>query len=172
METFIFLNDDLIQPIFNEKNSKITKEQNLAQKALINGCIVIIYYHELNHNFHNYFYFSQNGRESLKTLRKKEGGYNMERILFGKIVSELTLGQAFYILNEKNYSKLINEFRNEFIMLKIEDFQKDAIFEEYIKLKIEMKETLDYTIIRFKNKKNNNSYNIKNITIKIKNDAI
>ena len=177
METIIFLNDYSIQPIFNEKNSKITKEQQLAQKALINGSIVIIYYHELNHNFHNYFYFSQNGYESLKTPRKKEemqreGGYNMERILFGKIVNELTLGQAFYVLNEKNYSKLVNEFRNEFIMLKIEDFQKNAIFEEYKKLKIEMKESLDYTIIRFKNNKNNNSYNIKSIIIKLKNDAI
>ena len=119
----------------------------------------------------------KNGHESLKTPRKKkeiqrEGGFNMERILFGKIVNELTLGQAFYVLNEKNYSKLLNEFRNEFIMLKIEDFQKDAIFEEYNKLKIEMKEILDYTIIRFKNNKNNNSYNIKSIKIKLKNDAI
>ena len=177
METFIFLNDDLIQPIFNEKNTKITNEHHLAKKALINGCIVIIFYHELNHNFHNYFYLSKNGYESLKTPRKqeetqREGGSNMERILFGKEVSELTLGQAFYILNEKNYSKLINKFRNEFIMLKVEDFQKDAIFEEYKKLKIEMKETLDYTIIRFKNNRSKNSYNIKSIKIKLKNDAI
>ena len=51
----------------------------IISKALVNGAIVAINDHEMNHNFHNYYYLSQNGKESLKTPRKmnnevREGG--------------------------------------------------------------------------------------------------
>lgn len=177
METYIFLNDNLIQLNLLGKNNKINAGQKLAIKALINGAIVEIFYHELNHNFHNYYFCLKNGYESLKTPRKnetaeREGGENMERILFDKIVHELTLGQAFFILNEKNYEKSLNQFRNEFIMLKKEEFEDDSIFKEYKDFKMEMEQNLDYMVIRFKNNKFNNIYNIKYISIKLKDDAI
>ena len=83
MEIYIFLNSELIFSDLNEKG--ITIEEEIVCKALLNGSLVEIIYHELNHNFYNYYYMSQNGKKSMKIPRKKEfaeceGGNNMERI--------------------------------------------------------------------------------------------
>lgn len=112
METYIFLNSDIISQKI-KKRKKNSKDNTIICKALINWSIVAINVHELNHIFHNYYYLSKNGKESLKTPRKKdimerEGGYNMEKLLFGRVLIELTLRQVLYILNEENYKKSLS----------------------------------------------------------------
>ena len=170
MESYVFLNSELISSIFNENS---TVEEKTISKALLNGSFVVIIDHELNHNFHNYYYMTQNGKESIKTTRKKEfaereGGDNIERVLFGRVMNELTLRQALYILNEKNYSKSLNQFREEFLALTKEDCECQGIFEEYSKLKFNIEELSDYMVIRFKAE----SLNVKYIKIKIKDDVL
>ena len=152
METYIFLNKKLIS------------------KALINGAMVEIHFHELNNNFHNYYYFLRNGTETLKTSRKieldeRESGNDMERILFGGIINELTLRQTLYILNENNYNKSLNQFRDDFLKLKEDYCECEGVFKEYSVFKSEIMESLDYITIRFK--KGNNS-----IKFKIKDDVL
>ena len=83
-------------------------------------------------------------------------------------MNELTLRQALYILNEKNYSKSLNQYREEFLALTKEDCECQGIFEEYSKLKFNIEELSDYMVIRFKAE----SLNVKYIKIRIKDDVL
>ena len=175
METYILLNHQLILSNLNDSEKILTDDEILIHKALINGAIVAINDHEINHNFHNYFYCSKNGNEVLKTPRKiemdeRKGGNNMERILFGRILNDLTLKQSLYILNEKNYEKSLNVFRKEFFELKEENCKCNGIFKEYMSMKFNIKELSDYMVINFKS----NKYKIHSsyISIKLKNDVL
>ena len=171
METYIFLNKGLIiSNYINEDEKTKSIDEKLTNKALTNGAIVGIHYHELNHNFHNYYYCVQNGYESLKTPRKneieeREGGNNIERILFGRILNELTLKQALYILNEENYSKPLNQFRDDFLKLDDKFCKCKGVFNEYEKISSEMMELSEYMTIRFK------PYNLY-IKFKLKDDVL
>ena len=173
METYIFLNSKIMSTEI-KKIPKVKMDYNKISEALINGAIILINDHELNHNFHNYFYFSKNGKESLKTPRKKEieireGGFNLENILFGKILENLTLRQALYILNEENYKKSLYEYRCGFLLLENKDCKCKGIFEDYSKLKIEdLGKFSDYTVVRFKSNPNINY----SIPIHLKNDVL
>jgi len=172
METFILLNSKLISTKI--KNSrKISMDIKIISKALVNGAIVAINDHEMNHNFHNYYYLSQNGKESLKTPRKmnnevREGGCNIEMILFGKVLTKLTLRQALYILNEENYKKSLSQYRLDFLQLKAEDCECKGIFKDYAQLNKDLGGLSDYIIVRFKSK----SSNIPFISIGLKNDVL
>ena len=132
-------------------------------KALINGSIVAIHVHELNNNFHNYIYCCENGYERLKTQRKeygdeREGGNNMERILFGRVLYQLTLRQALFILNEENYKMPLNQFRKEFLELKKEHCKPSGIFKEYSNMKYDIEELSDLMVVRFKDTEYNLKY--------------
>lgn len=173
METYIFINQDLITSNLDEIENKILIDKESINKVLANGAIVSINDHELNHNFHNYYFFSKNGNEPLKTPRKKEmdereSGNNMERVLFGGILHQLTLKQVFYILNEANYKKSLNQFRAEFLELKDEDCRCKGIFKEYSNIGFEHQDIPDYITFNFKA----NYINVKKISIKIKNDVL
>ena len=175
METYIFLNDEFVFSNLNASENIISGDLKLISKALINGALVVINDHEINHNYHNYYYCSKNGNETLKTPRKiemneREGGNNMEKILFGRVLDNLTLKQSLYILNEKNYEKPLNQFRKEFLVLKEEDCKCDGIFNEYSNMKLEVKEIADYIVINFKSNKNNAK--IGYITFKLKDDVL
>ena len=175
MEIYILLNHQSILSRLNKSEKVLLEDEKLIHKALINGSIVAINDHEINHNFHNYCYCSKNGNEPIKTPRKKdmderEGGNNMERVLFGRVLNDLTLRQSLYILNEKNYEKPLSQFRKEFFELKEEDCKCEGIFKEYMGLKFNIKELSDYILINFKS----NSYKINScyIPIKLKNDVL
>jgi hypothetical protein len=173
METFIFLNPKLISSNLNDSESDLSIDEKLINKVLANGAIVAVNDHEINHNFHNYYYFSKNGNESLKTPRKidlneREGGNNMEKILFGRVLNNLTLKQSLYILNERNYNKSLEQFRQDFLDLEEKNYKSDGIFKEYSNMKFNVKELSDYMVINFKSNKNKFGY----ISIKLKNDVL
>lgn len=173
METLIFLTPRLIFSTINNNLVKVNEIDNkIICKTLLNGALIEIHHHEVNDNFHNYIFFSKNG-ESFKTPRKqsffeREGGNNMERILFGKVLNILTLKEAFYILNEENYKKSLNQFRTDFLELKPEDCKCKGIFKEYSKINLRNEELSDYLMIRFKT----NNYNIHSININLNNDIL
>ena len=173
METYIFLNRLTIYSYLNQSQNNLSKDEQIIMKALVNGSIVAIHDNEVNHNFHNYFYCCKNGNEPLKTPRKiygdeREGGNNMERILFGRVLYQLTLRQALFILNEENYNKPLNQFRKEFLELKKENCEPIGIFQEYSNLKFDVEELSDFMVVRFKSAE----YNIKYISIKLKDDVL
>ena len=173
METYIFLDSNFISSSVDVNENNLSMDEELINKALTNGAIVAINEQEINHNFHNYYYFSKNGNETLRTPRKfdlngREDGNNMAKILFGKVLNNLTLKQALYILNEKNYEKSLNQFSKEFLELKEEHCKCEGIFKEYFNMKFNVKELSDYMAINFKSNKNKIGY----ISIKLKNDVL
>ena len=173
METYIVLNYQFIFSTLNASENNLINDKILINKALTNGAIVAINDHEINHNYHNYYYCSKNGNESVITpikmeINERERGNNMEKILFGRVLNNLTLRQALYILNEKNYEKSLNQFRKGFLELKEELCKCEGIFNEYSKIQFNIKELSDYMIINFKFNKTKFGY----ATIKLKNDVL
>jgi ATP sulfurylase len=87
------------------------------------------------------FYYHENGNIPLKTPRNeglaiREGGRAMELLLFGKIIHNLNIKQALYILNENNYNKNVYQFKEDFEKLcqpseKINDCRIAGEFSEY-----------------------------------------
>ena len=47
-------------------------------------------------------------------LRGKESGERLEITFFGRVINNLTINEALYILNIKNYSQKIEDFKNNF----------------------------------------------------------
>ena len=171
MQTFIFLNAQIANNLSDDKRI-LSESDKLIVEALLNGAIVAINAHEINHNFHNYYYFSKNGRESQKTPRKKgrnerESGNNMERILFGRTINNLSLRQVLFILNQDNYNKSLSQFRIDFSILKDEDCKCKGIFENYSNIDMAILNLSDYLYIEFKS-----IYYIKHVSIKLNNDVI
>ena len=115
-----------------------SKEINiLVKKIYYRGLCVKSSCHEINHEFYNLLLMHSNGQIPVETPRKKyieerEGGKNMERLLFDKPVGKLSLKECLYLLNEKNYEKNLQDFKDGFSELKDEDImlEKDCIFYE------------------------------------------
>ena len=99
---------------------------------------------------------------------------NLELLLFDKIIKNLTYGEALYILNEKNYSKSLEEFRKGFKKHKDEDLIIEGDFKNFNINKISEINRLKSSIY-IRNEDDNNSIddlrNIK-ISIPLKNDVI
>ena len=114
-DTYIFLKPKR----FNTQLILNIETNELLEKILYTSGIIKTNYHELNHNFYNMFYYQENGNIPLKTPRKKnlqirEGGRIMEKLLFGKIIENINIIEALYILDENNYKKDIYQFKKDF----------------------------------------------------------
>ena len=127
------------------KKRKISISQNLSNemkkilvKILYRGSLVKTSCHEMNHDFYNMLVMHSNGKIPLETPRKKyiierEGGRNMELILFNRKIYKLSLRECLYLLNIKNYDKSLQDFRNGFNELNREDleFSDNSLFKEF-----------------------------------------
>ena len=114
-DTYIFLKPKR----FNTQLISDREIIELLEKILYTSGIIKTNYHELNHNFYNMFYYQENGNIPLKTPRNKnfpmrEGGRIMEKLLFGKIIENINIIEALYILDENNYKKDIYQFKKDF----------------------------------------------------------
>ena len=107
-------------------------------------------------------------------MKFREGGYYLELLLFGRVIKELTYGEALYILNEKNYSKSLEEFRKGFNELKEEDLIIEGEFKDFnIKDVSEINQLKSSIFIKIKGD-NNPKDDLRNIKISIplRNDVI
>ena len=114
------------------------ENNNLIKKILYRGSAIPISSHEINHEFYNIFLMHSNGTIPLETPRKHnihehEGGNNMEILLFNQPMHKISLLECMYLLNEKNYNKSLNDFKEGFNECKNEDL-KGGIFEEFNKI--------------------------------------
>ena len=94
-----------------------------------------------------------NGNIKVET---KEGGKIFEYLLFGKIIYEMNIKEIIYICNYNNYSKSLEEYRNDFINLQnknvvsvFEDESKNnkeilEAYDIYKKLPPQIKDQLEY----------------------------
>ena len=65
-----------------------------------------------------------------KNLEQAEGGNYVDLALFGKVLKKVTLEQALYLLNEKNYEKTYVDFQYDFNNIKEEDLIVEGVFKE------------------------------------------
>ena len=110
---------------------------NLSKKIFYRGLCVKTSCHEINHEFYNLLLMHSNGLIPVETPRKifigeREGGKNMERLLFNQPMGNLSLKECLYLLNEKNYEKELKDFKKGFNELNKKDlkFENDNIFFE------------------------------------------
>ena len=159
--------------------SKNKSNEKEISSILENGIEISIIYHEFGHAINVVISFKENKLKSNDTPRKKyvkfrEGGYYLELLLFGRVIKELTYGEALYILNEKNYSKSLEEFRKGFNELKEEDLIIEGEFKDFnIKDVSEINQLKSSIFIKIKNN-NNPKDDLRNIKISIplRNDVI
>ena len=146
LEIYYFLGEKNV--IISGNHSDEIKK--LIYQVLYRGACTKTSCHEINHEFYNLLLMHYNGLIPIETPRKnnvkeREGGKNIERLIFNGIVKKLTLLECLYLLNEKNYEKSLIEFREGFNELKIKDmkFDKNNMFPEFdIISKIENIETI------------------------------
>ena len=55
----------------------------------------------------------------------------MELALFGRVIKKLSYGEVLYILNENNYNKSLEDFKNGFIKLSEKDLIIKGQFTEF-----------------------------------------
>ena len=106
------------------------------------------------------------GEEIQEDKNIQEGGNTVEKLLYGRIINELNIKEAIYILNTENYKKTLDKFLSDFMKLKsrtvkkvfkealknenIDQCVKDA-FDEYLKANQNFRKNLRY--FSFKTKK-------------------
>ena len=89
----------------------------------------------------------------------KEGGYNLELALFGRIIKNLSYKEALYILNLDNYKKSLEEFRKGFMKLSQEDLNMQGPFNEYnIKDQSKIGKHMENISIKAKNENDKNDF--------------
>ena len=103
----------------------------------------------------------------------KEGGKLFEYLLFGRIINQLNIKEVIYICNLNNFSKSLDNYRNDFLNLKNESlltvFERESkdnqeieeIYKEYNNLSEDEKMILEKQT--FKTAKRNNDENIKDL---------
>ena len=115
------------------------KEQiNLINRIFYNSNVVKTNSHEMNQNFDILLVLHLNGLNTVKTPRKKniekaESSKNMERLLFNRCLYRMNLAECLYLLNENNYCKTLEEFREGFNEIKVQDLKigKEGIFSDF-----------------------------------------
>ena len=149
----------------------------LFKKLLRTAVIVKTSNNEFGHNFVNIHFFMENSRISNETSRKKtldfvEGSGYIELALYGRLLENISLEQAFYILNESNYNKNFIEFQEGFNNIQQKDLEIKGTFEEVFKdinlEEINSKQNKNIYIPQKDANKNRKIY----INCRIKNDVI
>ena len=80
--------------------------------------------HEINHINQGMLFFKSNDTSLINIPKKqvfitgKEGGSNMEEILFGRKILNFTFLEAIYIINEKNFEQNLNDYRKNFLSMR------------------------------------------------------
>lgn len=136
LESYYFMKD---KKITLHNNFQIGNLYDLVYKTFYISGVIKTNSHELNHEFYNIIFLHSNGDLPLETPRKKkisqrESGRNLEMILFGREIKKINLSEALYILNEKNYEKNLEKFREGFNEKKDDDLKLEGIFKEFNEL--------------------------------------
>ena len=135
LEVYYFLQ---ARKTFFDKTNLNDEYIHLVEKIFYNSNAVKTNTHQMNHNFYNLLFMQSNGMNAVETLRKNnieisESGKNLERLLFDRCLYRMTLFECIYILNEKNYDKSLEKFREDFNDIKENDLliENNGIFSEF-----------------------------------------
>ena len=101
----------------------------------MNGVIIVLqfFFSLLQSNILQLQKEKLNLRKILKTKNEKiisESGKTVENLLYGRVIKDLNVKEAIFILNSNNYKLSLKDFYRKFINLKkssLEDIFNDAI---------------------------------------------
>ena len=175
LNSYIFIEEKTISYSNNIDNQE---DRQLISDALKIGRAIAIIFHEINHNLYSYILFFYNKINlSFESPRKskvndlKDGGFYMEITLFGRIIENLNLEEALYIMNEENYSKDIKTFQKDFINIKRTDIS--GIFTKFNKIKdIKNYEIIKKCSINAKNRTKTTSLKEININVPMRRNCV
>ena len=116
LESYYFLQK---RQIILGRNNYDENDIQLIETVFYNGNVIKTNCHEMNHIFYDLLFLHSNGINDVETPRKNnieisESGKNLERLLFKRVLYRMTLPECMYILNEKNYNKSLEDFREDF----------------------------------------------------------
>ena len=116
LESYYFLQTRQI--IFDRKKYD-EHDIKLIETIFYNANVIKTNCHEMNHIFYDLLFLQSNGINDVETPRKynieiSESGKNLERLLFKRVLYRMTLPECIYILNENNYNKSLENFREDF----------------------------------------------------------
>ena len=116
---------ETISPILDVFIKSYFDSSNLYESEVcVIASYIIIIFHEFSHYTRIYIYKTTGDskyRKSIDLCQYKDIGEYFETLLFGKILLNINLLQALYILNEKNYSKNYETFKEEFLKCEGDD---------------------------------------------------
>ena len=132
---------------FQLKHSyKINPKQ--IKKILITAKYVLNEEHEIFHLINCIPYYENNFSISINTPRKRiyevenneedrdesEGGIYLELLLFNREIHSISLADALFLLNEKNYDKSLCDFLTSFETKNKDDLIINGVFEDFNQL--------------------------------------
>ena len=131
-------------------------QKKLFSLVLKTGIIIVIIFHEINHNIYSLYFDYNNNNIPLLTPRKEEidkdeSGNFIELLLFGRIIKTLNVQESLYILNENNYDKNLSDFLIGFNQLNDNDLFGGKIYNEFNILREYFKNDEKSSIIEFQN---------------------
>ena len=106
---------------------KILKEKKKDEDTYKVGLTIVNTFHEEYHAIRDIIFFKGNNKNVLfspkrkvgkdrkgKDIKSNEGGFHIEYLLFGRIISSINLLECLYIMNENNIliSKYINNYKD------------------------------------------------------------
>ena len=140
LNTFISTQKSKIKIKFSPKINKLN-----IRKILITAKYVLNEEHEIFHLLNCIPYYENNFSISINTPRKgkyegenngededeREGGIYLELLLFNKVIKLISLADALFLLNEKNYDKSLCDFVYSFENKNKEDLIIEGVFNEF-----------------------------------------
>ena len=152
---------------------KIKRINNYFEKTAIKiGSLLKAMNHEIGYNFININFFMRNCQISRKKYFEfEEGGSFIELALYGTDLEEITLEQALFILNEKNYKKSFLKFQERFNKMKVDDLKVEGVFKSLIN-EIDIDEKFNNNQFSKNIFKKQKKFNEKKISFKMRNDII
>ena len=135
LDSYIFIEEKPIT--YQEEIDKDFFKKTLVEDALKIGRAIAIILDELIHNLYSYllnFYNSINYTSQMPKKNKvseiREGGYYMEFLLFGRIIQNLTLEEAMFLMNVDNYNRDMKTFNRKFSNLN-EKININGVFSKF-----------------------------------------
>ena len=111
--------------VINSIGIKLFSNNNVEKIILLKAYLIFVIIHEENHFIKRCYNINAKSHlcDTPKIKEYDEGGKHLIKLLFGHelINKNLNLAQAKYILDIKNWSKSIYEFKNDFLNIKKEE---------------------------------------------------
>ena len=145
MKVYEYGNYENLFTIYNKDNTNedILKVIFLALNLLLNFHEILGHFNigyqkysfgeEKAENYHSPKIDKNLSSDYTKKRDDKESGENIEIKIFGKIISDITVKEALFILNLSNYNKYnYKSFKNEFMKCNEEEIYIDETFWDYL----------------------------------------